>query len=57
MKPTKEISRIFEDFPEAPELYIDANGQVWTTKEAAAQQSKGANIEIIKRTNKKQKSQ
>lgn len=41
---------IFEVYPNATELYIDANGNIWTNKTTAELQSNGASIKTLHRT-------
>lgn len=54
-----EAKKIFEAYPKATELYMDTNGVIWTEKQTAINQSKGAEITVIKKeiqtkkTNKK----
>lgn len=45
----KQITRIFDDYPKAMELYQDERGQIWTTKLAALDQSPGGKVTTIKR--------
>ena len=44
-----EINRIFDAHPSLKELFRDSNGVIWTTLEAAQHQSKGGNVEVIKK--------
>ena len=45
----KGIKQIFKAYPEAKELYMDANGVVWVNKDTAKAQSKGDAVKTLKR--------
>lgn len=44
------IKKLFDSYPDAKELYQDANGVVWTSKETAEAQCRGSKVKTIKRS-------
>lgn len=46
----KGIIEIFKSYPDAKELYQDAQGIVWISKKTAEGQSAGEKITILKRS-------
>lgn len=49
----KSFKEVFEKYPNANELYIDANGKVWINRDTAENQSNGKPITVIKRKSSK----
>lgn len=46
----EEIRALFNQYPDAKELYRDINGIVWVSKKTAETQSNGQKPETIKRS-------
>lgn len=50
MKP--EIKKVFDQYPKAEAVYLDASGKIWLSEGTAKSQSKGGKVETVKRTTK-----
>lgn len=46
----ENVRLLFMQYPEARELYRDANGVIWTNKKTAEAQGNGQKPEVLKRS-------